>query len=503
MAQTTEKIDFVRPEVADRMAAYKLIGDCLEGEEAIKKAKTLYLPMPNPDDDSDANKKRYAAYLTRAQFYNVAQRTWRGLVGQAFQKDLVIEVDSLLEGLLTSVDGTDTTLEQQARRADGELLGKGRVGLLADFPRTEKPVSRAEMNAGKVSPTITLYTTEQIINWRLVRVGSRLVLTKLWLSETAEIDDGAALTYEPRWRKFELIDGKCHVTLYKAAEDGSGFDFADPNVGTVKVTDSKGEALSYIPFQVVGAENNDWSVDRPPMFDICSLNIGHYRNSADWEESCFVVGQPTPKVTGLTEDWYTRIMGKRINFGSRGGVPLPVGGDLDLVQANPNSMAAEGMKDKERRMLALGAKLLEQKQVQQTASEVRINYATELSVLGTISKNLASAYTTVLGWCGVFMGVTKPPKFEMGVDFDLGKLTSEELTAVAALFTGKLLSLSEARELLVKSGYAHLSLDEFNAEIAAQAPTYTVPLPNMPGVSRNQQQQQQQGAPAVETTPKA
>lgn len=498
MAQTTRKINFVRPEVAERLDQYRLIDDCLEGEDAIKKATTLYLPMPNPEDTSKANKARYAAYVKRARFYNVAQRTWRGLVGQAFQKDLVIEVDSLLEPLLISVDGTDTTLEQQARRADGELLGKGRVGLLADFPKMDKAVSRAEMIAGKVSATISLYTTANIINWRLKKVGSRLVLTKLWLAETAEVDDGDELTYEPRWRVFELIDGKCTVTVYKEAEDGTGFDFADKD-GTAYVLDSKGAPLDFIPFQIVGAENNDWGVDRPPMYDICSLNVGHYCNSADWEESCFVVGQPTPVVSGLTDNWYKKEMGGRIAFGSRGGVPLPVGGKLDLIQADPNNMASEGMKDKERRMLALGAKLLEQKQVQQTASEVRINYATELSVLGTISKNLASAYTTVLGWCGLFVGATKAPKFEMGVDFDLGKLTSEELTAVAALFTGKLLSLSEARDLLVKSGYAHLSLEDFNAEIAAQAPTYTVSLPGVLG----SKQQQQPGVPAVETQPKA
>lgn len=501
MADTTAKVDFVRPEVLARLAQYELIDDCLEGEEAIKKGREKYLPVPNPDDVSDKNKKRYEAYLKRAHFYNVAQRTWRDLVGQAFQKNsaddtqkesVVIELDTLLEGMKASVDGSSTTLVQQMKRADGELLGKGRVGLLADFPRVDGPVSRADLLSGKVAPSIALYTAKNIINWRTARIGTKVVLTKVVLHETKEIDDqGYELTYEDRWRVLELIGGRCTVVVYKAAKDGTkGFD-VDPESPLTEVKDHTGAPIGYIPFIAVGAENNDIDVDRPPMYDICSLNIAHYRNSADWEESCFVVGQPTPVVTGLTKDWYTTVLKEKIAFGSRGGVPLPQNADMKLLQAEPNSLAAEGMKDKERRMLALGAKLLEQKQVQQTASEVRINYASELSIVGTVAQNLATAYAQLLDWCGAFVGATQPSKVQLPVDFELGRLTPDELRVLSELNQSDDIAPSEFRALLVKAGWAFLPFEEYQKEIETKV-RYTVPTLRKPAAGAMPEQQQQQ-----------
>lgn len=491
MPDTTAQVDFIRDEVTERLAQYDLIDDCLEGEGAVKAKREIYLPIPNPDDTSDKNKKRYDAYLKRAHFYNVAQRTWRGLVGQAFQKEVTLELDPLLEGMRASADGSATTLVQQMKRADGEVLGKGRVGLLADFPKVDGPVSREQLNRGEVQPTISLYTASNIINWRVAKKGSKVVLTKLVLHESKEVDDGFALTYEDRWRVLELINGRCTVVVYKAAKDVSGGFDVDEEL--TEVHDSNDAPIGFIPFIAVGAENNDLDVDRPPLYDICSLNIAHYRNSADWEESCFVVGQATPVVAGLTDDWYDQVMQKRIAFGSRGGIPLPVGGSADLLQADPNSMAAEGMKDKERRMLSLGAKLLESKQVQQTASEVRINYATELSVVQTIAQNLATAYQQLLDWCGLFVGATKPTKVELPVDFSLGQLTPQELQALSTLRQNKDLAPSEVRALLIKMGWATLPLEDFQAEIAAQL-DYSVPPPRltMPPNGNMQQQEDQQ-----------
>jgi hypothetical protein len=55
-----------------------------------------------------------------------------------------------------------------------------------------------------------------------------------------------------------------------------------------------GEAWNYIPFTFVGSVNNDETPDLPPLYDLAVLNVAHYRNSADYEESCYMVGQPTP-----------------------------------------------------------------------------------------------------------------------------------------------------------------------------------------------------------------
>ena len=67
---------------------------------------------------------------------------------------------------------------------------------------------------------------------------------------------------------------------------------------TVTPLDAKGMPFNEILFQFVGAENNSPDIDFPPLYDLAELNIGHYRNSADYEETSFIAGQPTPVVSG-------------------------------------------------------------------------------------------------------------------------------------------------------------------------------------------------------------
>ncbi|MDP0908071.1 hypothetical protein Q6322_30065, partial [Klebsiella pneumoniae] len=46
-----------------------------------------------------------------------------------------------------------------------------------------------------------------------------------------------------------------------------------------------------IPFTFVGAQNNDPSIDESPLAALVEINLGHYRNSADYEDSVFLCGQ--------------------------------------------------------------------------------------------------------------------------------------------------------------------------------------------------------------------
>lgn len=61
-------------------------------------------------------------------------------------------------------------------------------------------------------------------------------------------------------------------------------------------TTAIGTRFNYIPFYFAGSENNDPNYDEIPLLDLSLLNVGHYRNSADQEESGFIAGQPFPVV---------------------------------------------------------------------------------------------------------------------------------------------------------------------------------------------------------------
>jgi len=191
------------------------------------------------------------------------------------------------------------------------------------------------------------------------------------------------------------------------------------------------------------------------MYDLASINIAHYRNSADYEEACFIVGQPTPILSGLTEDWVSNVLKGVVAFGSRGGIPLPVGGDAKLLQAVENTMVKEAMEAKERQMVALGAKLVEQKSVQRTAFETKVESTSEGSILSSTAKNVSSAFLWALQKCAMFIGQDESSiEFELNTDFDLANITPEEQARVIANWQAGALSFKEMRDQLRRAGSA-------------------------------------------------
>ena len=217
---------------------------------------------------------------------------------------------------------------------------------------------------------------------------------------------------------------------------------------------------------------------------MASINVAHYRNSADYEESCFIVGQPTPVLTGLTEEWVKDVLKGTVAFGSRGGIPLPVGGDAKLLQATENTMIKEAMEAKERQMVALGAKLVEQKQVQRTAFEAKVEATSEGSTLSSTAKNVQAAYVWALKWCAKFVGVPDTAiTFELNTDFDIARMTPEERAQAIKEWQGGAITFEEMRAVLRKSGTATEEDEQAKTKIAAEtAAAMALATPaNVPG----------------------
>jgi hypothetical protein len=489
-------VAYVRPEVDDMTGRWETIADCLEGETAIKDNDLAsssyvdadrYLPKPNADDTSDANTTRYEAYIERAVFYPVTNHTHAGMVGQVFTKEPVLEVPQLLEPLLEDADGAGVGLVQQAQTALGYVLAYGRAGLLTDYPDTPAPASRAQMQAGEIRPTIVLYEPWSVINWRTKKVGARRVLSLVVIAETnATSDDGFEETVENQYRVLSLEEsGIYRVGIWRQSAEGGDLT----EVEAYNPKDARDNYLREIPFQFIGSKNNDPDVDLPPMGDLASLNIAHYRNSADYEESCYQVGQPTPWAGGLTQKWVNDNFKSGIRLGSRAFLPLPQGGQCGLLQSAPNGMPFEAMQAKERQMVALGARLVEQRTVQRTLGEARLEYATELSILGACARNVASAYVRALTWAAAFAGADGESRFELDPDSELRRMTPEELTAMVLAWQNKALSDTEMRDALKKGGVASQDDEEWKQENDSRL---DFSFPPMPPDAQTQEQAQSQ-----------
>lgn len=487
---------YIREELVAMLPTYRKISDCLGGSKAIKERTTQYLPMPNPGDRSDENRQRYAAYLERAVFYNVVKRTIQGLTGQVTSRPPIIEVPDQLDAIVKDATGTGLTLEQSAKRALNYGLAYARGGIAVDYPDTGGNVMQSDIDKGTARPVIQLYAPQYIINWRTIPRGVEQVLALVVIAEPYPLaDDGFELTYGCQLRVMRLVKAGRPEVSDKAIRNGANYHYVvevwRETEGDAKKWDGvtlpdgkskfqrqetyyptlpNGELFDEIPFMFFGAENNDVDVDVPAMGDLAELNIAHYRNSADYEESSFVMGQPTLVVTGLTENWYSQVLKGKIALGSYGSVPLGQGMDMKFLSAPENTLPAEAMKHKEVQMVAMGARLVEQRTVQRTAAEANSETARDSSILSSTANNVSDAIEWALNWCCRFQGIEVPEsgdgaiKFRLNTDFQMMSLTPEERKMLIAEYQAGGLSWGEWRGLLRQGGIA--KDDDKNAEAA-------------------------------------
>lgn len=469
-------VAYVKDELRDVLPKYEKVDDAVAGSIRVKAKGVTYLPMPNATDNSPENVERYRAYVTRANFYNVTKRTLQGLTGQIFSRDPQIEVPAQLDALVLDVTGSGVSLEQMAKDCANNVLEFGRIGVMADYPAVDGPATQDQIERLNIRPTIRTYKPWDCINWRTIVRGGKTILSLVVLREDyITSDDGFAEVVEDQYRVLRLVRSTAEngeVSDVYTQEVWRGSTAANAAAGwrivegpyTPKGAD--GNTFDEIAFVFIGATTNSPDVDEPPLFDLADLNFAHYRNSADYEESCYMVGQPTPWFSGLTESWVKEVMDGAVYLGSRGAVLLPENGAAGLLQAEANTMPMEGMKHKEAQMVALGAKLVEEKTVQRTATEADQDEASETSTLASVAKNVANGIKWMLEWCSIFAtGSEEGIEFDLNTEFDLAKMSAADRAQLIKEWQSGAITFSEMRENLVRGGTATLSDEEAQAAL--------------------------------------
>ncbi|MDP8078346.1 DUF4055 domain-containing protein [Phocoenobacter skyensis] len=417
------KVNTKRKEYSEILQKWKLLNDvCSAGDGAIKKGRTTYLPKPNPSDKSEENNARYEQYLARAVFYNATGRTLRGSVGLAFNKYPTLTLPTTLEYLQTDCDGAGVSIYQQSQKALTQVLKLGRHCLFVDYPKTNGEVSIAQKKQAYLRPHIVSIGAEQVINWRAEKVGGVTKLTLVVIQETKETHENFAIVSDIQYRVLSLEGGKYRVRIFDKDCEPTSEDYYP--------TDATGSNWDIIPFTFIGSENNDADIDEPPLLDLANLNLAHYRNSADYEDSVFFNGQAQPFISGLSEEWRDHLEDKKIYAGSRSVMLLPEGGNYGYAQPQPNTLVKEAMVTKETQMIALGAKLIERSTSVKTATQVNSEDSASHSVLSLCANNVSDAYRLALSWCCRYEGVLFECDYEISQEYTDNKLDPQLLMAL-------------------------------------------------------------------------
>ncbi len=405
---------------------WKRCRDAFEGTDAIKGAGEKYLPMLTSQDQDE-----YAAYKTRANWFNATARTVIGLQGAVFRKDPFVKFPKTIESYLADITLTGTSLASFAKDAFREQLLTGRFGILVDMPNVSQ--NEAETNF-ESRPYAIGYKAENIVNWRVTRIDGKSVLTMVVLCEfVEEIDSNDPFKVDSveQYRVLLLEDGRYVVRLYRREKlDDSSSQFVQ--YGPDITPEFRGSALTFIPFQFVNAGSLTSDVQKPPLLDLVDVNLSHYRTTADLEHGRHFCGLPTAWVAGFP-------VSTRLSIGS--GV-VWISDDTD-AKAGMLEFTGQGLgalekaeETKKQDMAVLGARLLQsEKRAVEAAETHQLRQAGETSILQSMAITCGDGIRQALEWMAFWSGV-KDSEIEVGMNLEFFEttLTPQELDSLMTLW---------------------------------------------------------------------
>ena len=373
--------------------------------------------------------EQYDNRVAKAIYANFTGRTLEGFAGAVFRNEPNVSLPNRLKPRRSNFDATGSSVAQVARQLFDGVMLSGRTGILVDFPQTGGTQSIRSVKENNLRAYAAIYDANSIINHRYEMDNGKIVLKMVTLQESIPKGvDEFTHTAVNNYRVLRLTDGIYTQQMYDENQRPVGEE--------IVVKDGKGKTFDHIAFHFIGSKENTPNFDKPSLYDIGIINIGHYRNSADHENNLSVHGAGTLVITTSMskEEFDTRNPGGLI-LGENSGVLLEQGDSAKLLQLDSAQAIGEEMESKESRMQKLGAKIIDKATVNRTAEAARIDASSETSLLETAVGNINDGMTSALRDLALFEGVelSDDEKIALNKDFWFNKLEPQFAMALIQL----------------------------------------------------------------------
>jgi hypothetical protein len=435
--------------------------DVLDGEDAVKAGRERYLPRLDSQTDEE-----YCAYRDRASFFNATARTAEGYCGLIFRRPPFVKVPEgntgigrAMQDFVNDIDMLGTSLFGYSKNTVTEVVGVGRAGTLIDWE-------------GEFENRVyaSLYTAEQIINWRVERVNGRNIATLIVLREcgapkNATADDPFVRAETEQIRVLKLVpddaqrvDGgqllHCVVEIWQP-KNAKGKSKTDWELVETRIPLRLGKPLPLIPFVFHGPRHPRPDIDKLPLCDIIAVNLSHYRLSAEYRHGVHFTALPTAWVSGFDKSDPLRI-GSNVAWSTD-----TIGATAGFLEFKGQGLETfERAMDRDERQLAvLGSRLLEdQKRVGETAQAIQLRQSGENSILGSVATSVSESLTQIMRWAYWWNSTEATPEdvtdaqvlVELNTDFSVGGMASDELREVVAAWQAGAISQDTMLELFRK-----------------------------------------------------
>ena len=402
---------------------WKKCRDVIEGEDTIKAAGSVYLPMLEEQLAED-----YDAYRKRAVFFGATDRTVKGLVGAALRKEPKTTVPPSFEDLLKTIGPNDESIVEVSRRVLEETIGMGRVGVLVDAP------------TGNQSgiPYLSIYTAESVINWKSNRKKGYDELEWVVIREDADVDtdDPFEPKCEIRYRLLYLENDTYKVRILQIKENlmTSGMVRVPVILEDFTPRSRGGRTFDQIPFVFINATSGiGTTCDKSPVLDLVNINLSHYRTSADLEHGRHFTALPTAWVSGFDPKETKLKIGSSTAWVSQN--ESAHAGFLEFTGAGLRHLA-DALSEKKNEMAILGARLLEEQKASAEAAEtLKLRHSGERSALTTICRSVSQGLTQALKWAVIWAGYDEAEvAHHLNEDFGTSGVTPAVLATMLSAF---------------------------------------------------------------------
>lgn len=403
------------PEFPKLARKYDICEDAFEGEV------TEYVPRL-----VNQSEQEYQAYIGRAAYFNMVERTVTALTGALTRKPYIL--DGFTEFPSTD-DGDGSTFIQEAYR---DLLLGARVGILVD------------VNESGGSELIN-FDADDIINWygEGDKPGDYVVI------EEEQLVPNPKNPFEQvevcQWRELYIDnDGYYAVRIWRKSNAQNG-GFVSEELPPMLVG---GARLAYIPLWMATPFDNSWDVYNPPLFTQSSLNIQWFKQATDLAHYAHFMALPTFTVVGdlytYTDDQGNQTKAQ-IKMGStQEALHLTQGSDAKFTEVSGASfsMLQDEMKNTEERIFIAGSRLLSSKKGIESAEALQLRSGSESAVLNTMVHSLNSALNGALELCGQIDNVPNA-SIELNSDFTAANLDPAVTKSLLELFVAGTITLDQ------------------------------------------------------------
>lgn len=368
-------------EAMNRMGLHWPLIDALRGGTyAMRKAREVYLPKRNLEDDVD-----YNARLCNATLYPAFSETVRTYKGRVFAEQPTVNEDVpvwIKDEIIPNFDLEGNPLHVFAADVYEQAVSYGLSHVLVESPPSKNPDgtpirTREQQKAANLRPYAIHITPKRVIGWR-VGANGKLTQLRLWFCRT-EADGQFGEAEIEQIRVYEIGTGepdapgvasKVHVRVFEKAQGKADEWVEDTN--QFQQTD-----LDEIPFRTYYTERCGFMEAQPPLKELAYLNAKHWSMQCSNDALIETASVPILMVSGIEGE-------ASITIGAKSAIKLPTGADMKFVEHNGNSIKAgreslDALKDE---MKEAGAKLLVQTAAAKTATEAGEDAARENSQLG-------------------------------------------------------------------------------------------------------------------------